>query len=115
MLSSLTEKYQHKIKTVDELIGVIGRRPREKKVIICHGVFDVVHPGHLRHLLYAKSKAPILVVSIIADVHVTKGKHRPHIPQDLRALSLAAFEIVDYVVIDAEPTAAHHLKLIQPD
>ncbi|MGZ5172121.1 MAG: hypothetical protein ACXWCY_32320, partial [Burkholderiales bacterium] len=60
MLSSLTEKYRHKIKTIEELIDVIGRRPRAKKVIMAHGVFDVVHPGHLRHLIYAKSKADIL-------------------------------------------------------
>ena len=40
---------------------------------MCHGVFDVVHPGHVRHLLYAKSKADILVASITADKHITKG------------------------------------------
>ena len=45
---------------------------------MCHGVFDVVHPGHVRHLLYAKSKADILVASITADRHITKGQHRPH-------------------------------------
>src|ERR1043165_2019799 len=104
MLSSLTEKYKHKIKTVEELIDAIGRRPREKKVIMCHGVFDVVHPGHLRHLIYAKSKADILVASLTADVHISKGHFRPHVPQDLRALNLAAFELVDYVVIDPEET-----------
>ena len=53
MLSSLTEKYNHKIKTAEELTRIIGPRPRARKVIMCHGVFDVVHPGHLRHLLYA--------------------------------------------------------------
>jgi len=83
MLASLTEKYRHKIKTVDELIKIIGARPRKKKVIMCHGVFDVVHPGHLRHLIYAKSKADILVTSITADAHISKGQYRPHIPQDL--------------------------------
>ena len=115
MLSSLTEKYKHKIKTVEELIDAIGRRPREKKVIMCHGVFDVVHPGHLRHLIYAKSKADILIASLTADVHISKGHFRPHVPQDLRALNLAAFEIVDYVVIDGEPTPLKNLGRIQPD
>ena len=47
--------------------------PRKQKVIMCHGVFDVVHPGHVRHLLYAKSKADILVASLTADAHITKG------------------------------------------
>ena len=115
MTSSLTEKYRHKIKTVDELIGIIGPRPRAKKVIMCHGVFDVVHPGHLRHLIYAKSKADILVTSITADAHITKGQHRPHVPQDLRALNLAAFEIVDYVIIDPAATPLKNISRIQPD
>jgi len=115
MLDSLTQKYRHKIKSVDELAKLIGPRPRKKKVIMCHGVFDIVHPGHLRHLIYAKSKAEILVASVTADIHISKGQHRPHIPQDLRALNLAAFEIVDYVVIDAEPTPLGNLRRLQPD
>src|SRR5208282_4027148 len=115
MLSSLTEKYKHKIKTVDELISVIGPMPREKKVIMCHGVFDVVHPGHLRHLIYAKSKADILVASLTADKHITKGIFRPHVPQDLRALNLAAFELVDYVIIDANDKPLENLRKLRPD
>ena len=39
---------------------------------MCHGVFDVVHPGHVRHLVYAKTKADILVVSITTDLHIKK-------------------------------------------
>jgi rfaE bifunctional protein kinase chain/domain len=115
VLSSLTEKYSHKIKTAEELKRILGARPRKKKVIMCHGVFDVVHPGHVRHLLYAKSKADILVASITADVHISKGEYRPHVPQDLRALNLAAFEMVDYVVIDKNPTPLTNLALMQPD
>jgi rfaE bifunctional protein kinase chain/domain len=115
VLSSLTEKYQHKIKTAEELMRVIGPRPRARKVIMCHGVFDVVHPGHLRHLLYAKSKADVLVTSITADIHISKGHNRPHVPQELRALNLAAFEIVDYVVIDRNPTPIKNIALLQPD
>jgi len=115
VLSSLSEKYRHKIKTAEELKRIIGARPRAKKVIMCHGVFDVVHPGHLRHLLYAKSKADVLVTSITADVHISKGQYRPHVPQELRALNLAAFEIVDYVVIDTNATPIQNIALLQPD
>ncbi len=108
-------RYRHKVKTVDELCPLIGPRPRRKKVIMCHGTFDVVHPGHVRHLIYAKSKGDILVVSVTADEHITKGNVRPYVPEDLRAINLAAFEMVDYVIIDRDPTPLNNLRRIQPD
>jgi rfaE bifunctional protein kinase chain/domain len=115
MLVDLLHRYRHKIKSAEELRDIIGPRPREKRVIMCHGVFDVVHPGHIRHLLYAKSKADVLVASITADHHITKGTHRPHVPQDLRAVNLAAFEVVDYVVVDKNAKPLENLRLIEPD
>ena len=114
-MESFGKLYGHKIKTADQIARLIGDRPRQKKVIMCHGVFDVVHPGHLRHLIYAKSKADILIASLTADVHISKGQYRPHVPQDLRAINLAAFEVVDYVLIDSEPTPLRNLGLIKPD
>jgi rfaE bifunctional protein kinase chain/domain len=111
----LTDRYKHKIKTPLEIKEIIGEIPRDRKVIMCHGVFDIVHPGHIRHLMYAKGKAPILVASITADHFINKGTYRPHVPQDLRAVNLAAFEIVDYVVIDEFQTPINNLKIIQPD
>jgi rfaE bifunctional protein kinase chain/domain len=111
----LLDRYSHKIKSAEELRRIIGPRPRDKRVIMCHGVFDVVHPGHIRHLLYAKSKADILVASITADHHITKGTHRPHVPQELRAVNLAAFEAVDYVIIDPNAKPLENIQLLQPD
>ena len=52
--------YRAKIKTLEELAAAIGPRPRARTVIMCHGMFDIVHPGHLRHLMYAKEKADLL-------------------------------------------------------
>jgi bifunctional ADP-heptose synthase (sugar kinase/adenylyltransferase) len=115
MSISLTERYAHKIKSPQELRAIVGAPPRERRVIMCHGVFDVVHPGHVRHLLYAKSKADVLVCSITADRHIAKGLHRPHVPQDLRAMNLAAFEMIDYVVIDHNDKPIENLRTIQPD
>ena len=115
MLVDLLERYRHKIKSPEELRDIIGPRPRARRVIMCHGVFDVVHPGHVTHLIYAKSKADVLVASITADHHITKGTHRPHVPQDLRAVNLAAFEVVDYVVIDRNAKPIENIRLIQPD
>ena len=105
----------HKLKTIEELRTIIGSRPRPKKVIMCHGTFDIVHPGHVRHLLYAKTKGDILVASLTADEHIKKANFRPYIPEDLRAINLAAFEMVDYVIIDREPTPLKNLAIIQPE
>lgn len=113
---NLNDKYAHKITNVHIVAGLTRNLFSESpKVVMCHGVFDVVHPGHLRHLLYAKSKGDILIVSITADVHITKGHYRPHIPQDLRALNLAAYEFVDYVIIDENPKPIKNLEIIKPD
>lgn len=114
-MESLGSHYKHKIRTAAEIANLVGEPPRKRKVIMCHGVFDVVHPGHLRHLLYAKSKADILIASLTADRHISKGRYRPHVPQELRAINLAAFEMVDYVLIDPEPTPLKNLALIKPD
>ncbi len=107
--------YRHKIKSATELRDIIGSPPRDQKVIMCHGTFDIVHPGHLRHLIYAKEHADILIASITCDAHITKANLRPYVPEDLRALNLAAFEFVDYVVIDRDPTPLKNLGILKPD
>jgi rfaE bifunctional protein kinase chain/domain len=107
--------YSHKIKSADEIRDAVGPRPRRRRVIMCHGTFDVVHPGHIRHLLYAKTKADLLIASLTADIHIAKGNMRPYVPEELRAINLAALEMVDYVLIDREATPLKNLALIQPD
>jgi len=92
-----------------------GDRPRIKRIVMCHGSFDLVHPGHLRHLAFAKSKGDLLVVSITTDEHVNKANMRPYVPEELRALNLAALELVDYVVIDQDPDPIDLIKTLQPD
>jgi len=115
MAEELHKNYSHKLLTRDELIAKVGTYPRAKKVIMCHGCFDVVHPGHIRHLAYAKSKADILVASVTADRHITKGMYRPHVPERIRALSLAAFDMVDYVIVDENATPLENMEVIKPD
>lgn len=107
--------FRRKIKTPHELAELLGLPPRKKSVVMCHGVFDIVHPGHLRHLMYAKERADILIASITCDDHICKANLRPYVPQDLRAMNLAAIECVDYVVIDPHPSPIEHLKIIKPD
>ena len=113
MSSELIKKYSYKIKSVNQLKKIV-KENNNIKFIMCHGVFDVVHPGHVRHLTYAKSKAEKLIVSITSDKHIKKGTYRPHIPENLRALNLAAFEMVDFVVIDKNPTPLSNIKSIKP-
>jgi rfaE bifunctional protein kinase chain/domain len=107
--------YKEKIKSAAELRQIVGPRPRERKVIMCHGTFDIVHPGHIRHLTYASEEADILVASITCDAHIAKANFRPYIPEDLRAINLAALEMVDYVIVDTNPTPLENLNFIQPD
>ena len=108
-------KFAHKIKTREELAAILGPRPRRRTAIMCHGTFDIVHPGHLRHLMYAKEKADVLIASVTADAHISKGAHRPYVPQELRAAHLAALEFVDYVVIDLNETPVENILILQPD
>jgi rfaE bifunctional protein kinase chain/domain len=115
MTPSEQSLFNRKIKTPVELREILGPPPRENRVIMCHGTFDLVHPGHIRHLIYAKSKATILIASLTSDLHINKGDYRPFVPQELRAMNLAALEVVDYVVIDANATPIENLKIIQPD
>lgn len=107
--------FRRKIKTREQLRETIGPRPRANKVIMCHGTFDLVHPGHIRHLMYAKDHADVLVASLTSDSHINKANFRPFVPQDLRAMNLAALECVDYVIIDDNETPIENLKFIQPD
>ena len=115
MKKKFKNQYSKKIISLDDLKKILGKRPRKKKVILCHGNFDVVHPGHVRHLIYAKSKADLLIVSITADQYIQKGIYRPFVPENLRAQNLAAFEMVDYVIIDQNKTSIKTLKNLKPD
>ncbi len=82
-MTQAQDDYRRKIKTREELREAIGPRPRARKVIMCHGTFDLVHPGHIRHLMYAKSKADVLVASLTGDAFIQKAHYRPFVPQQL--------------------------------
>ncbi len=113
--NNLNQPFTKKIKNSEQIRKLIGPRPRKKKVVMCHGTFDIVHPGHIRQLIYAKSKGDILIVSIVIDEHVAKRPISPYVPQELRAINLAAFEIVDFVLIDKNPKPLENILKLQPD
>ena len=110
-----SNKVTEKIVDAAALKGLIGDFPREQTVVMCHGTFDLVHPGHLRHLAYAKSKGALLAVSITSDEFVVKADMRPYVPEELRSLNLAALELVDFVVIDNNSDPISLINRLQPD
>ena len=86
-----------------------------ERVVLCHGCFDLVHPGHVRHLKHAAQLGDRLLVTITGDSMVEKGAGRPLIPQELRAESLAALGCVDWVAVNPDPTAEALLRRLRPD
>jgi rfaE bifunctional protein nucleotidyltransferase chain/domain len=85
-----------------------------KTVVQCHGVFDLLHVGHIRHLAAAKRLGDVLVVTITPDRFVNKGPDRPAFGEDLRAEALAALDCVDVVAINEWPTAVETMALLRP-
>ena len=85
-----------------------------KKVVHCHGCFDLMHPGHIKYFQAAKKMGDILIVTLSPDHYVDKGPDRPVFSQNLRAESIAALECVDYVAVNKWPTAEETLKLLRP-
>lgn len=86
-----------------------------KKIVLCHGCFDLMHPGHIKHFQAAKKMGDILVVTVTPDICVDKGPGRPVFNQNLRADSIAALECVDYAAINKWATAEELLRLLEPD
>lgn len=84
-------------------------------VAYCHGVFDLLHPGHLDHLAEAKAMADVLVVAVTSDEFVNKGPGRPVFKAETRARMLSALEIVDFVIVSHYATAVALLDLVKPD
>ncbi len=84
-------------------------------VVMCHGCFDIVHPGHVRHLQHAARLGDRLIVTVTGDGLMDKGSNRPLIPQELRAENLAALDCVDWVAVNQHPTAAAILESLRPD
>lgn len=86
-----------------------------KKIVHCHGVFDLLHIGHIKHFEEAKPFGDLLVVTVTADEHVNKGPNRPAFKSELRLQALAALEAVDYVAENNWPTAVETIKALEPD
>lgn len=98
---------------VSKLLALLNLE--DKSVALCHGVFDLLHPGHIQHFNAAKELAEVLIVSITADQYVNKGPGRPLFNQDIRAHTLAAIENIDHIIICENPTAIEVIEKIKPN
>ena len=92
-----------------------GLKQQNKKIVLCHGVFDLVHPGHIIHLEQAKSMGDILVVSITSAKYVRKGPGRPYFDDEMRMKFLAALECIDYVMLSEGYTVDDIIESVEPD
>lgn len=104
-----------KVRSVEALAGVIAAAKAEGRVVVhAHGVFDLLHLGHVRHLEEARSHGDMLVVTVTADRFVNKGPGRPVFSGQLRVQMLAALEHVDFVAINEAATAVAALEVLRP-
>jgi len=96
---------------------VAEARSKGRRVVFTSGIFDLLHPGHVRYLEEARALGDLLIVGLSADESVrrNKGPGRPVTPQDERGEVLAALASVDAVVVFSEDTAADIIRRIQPD
>lgn len=92
-------------------------RRQGRRVVFTNGVFDLLHPGHVRYLQAARAEGDALIVAINSDrsVRGNKGPDRPVTPERERAELLAALSCVDAVTIFDEPTPAAIIEAVQPD
>lgn len=93
---------------------IAALRAEGKVVVHCHGCFDLMHPGHVKHLQAARGMGDALVVTVTPDRFLDKGEGRPVFPEGLRAETLAALECVDFVAVNEWPTAEETLRRLRP-
>lgn len=104
-----------KIIDLYKLADILKKTKNSKKVVLCHGVFDLMHLGHIRHFQDAKKNCDILVVSVTPDRFVNKGLNRPVFGEKIRAEVLSSISIIDYVVINKWNDAIKIIQTLKPD
>ncbi|UCD14956.1 MAG: adenylyltransferase/cytidyltransferase family protein [Candidatus Omnitrophota bacterium] len=112
----MDQKISKKIKTLSALVQIISNlKEKGKKVVQCHGIFDLIHLGHIRHFNLAKKEGDVLLVTITKDKYVKRGPGRPVFNEHLRVETLASLAVTDYVCIIDSPAATECIKKLKPD
>ncbi len=107
---------KNKIYSLKDLSKIISKKKNNgKKITHCHGVFDLLHIGHINHFKTSKNNGNILVVTITADNYVKKGPNRPYFNENIRAEALASLEIIDYVCINNSSTSINAINELKPN
>jgi rfaE bifunctional protein nucleotidyltransferase chain/domain len=115
-MTSAPAKKHVKIVPLDELAQItVSLRAQGKTVVHCHGVFDLMHVGHIRHFEEARQLGDALVVTVTPDKYVNKGPNRPVFTEVHRAWAIAALASVDYVAVNRWPRATDTIRLLQPN
>lgn len=104
-----------KIYKIEELATFIAKLKKTGQVVgLCHGCFDILHTGHIRHFEYAASKCDRLFVSVTADRFINKGPNRPVFTAEERANMISALRFVSGTVINDNETSLEILNAVRP-
>ncbi len=95
-------------------VALDAGRAYGQRVVLCPGVYDLLHLGHVSHLRAARGHGDVLVVTVTPDEHVGKGPGRPAFNQSQRAEMVASLSCVDYVCINEFPDHAGTIRLLKP-
>ena len=107
---------KNKFFLIDKLVEKLNLQRRDKvKIGLSHGVFDLLHLGHIKHFKEAKKNCDLLIVSVTADQYVNKGPNRPAFNQYQRIEALEALEVIDYIILSSNPSSTSIIKKIKPD
>jgi len=115
-MTAATETKGSKILSVHALAEAVAGLKAEGKVVVqCHGVFDLMHIGHIKHFESAKKLGDVLIVTVTPDRYVNKGPNRPVFTESHRAQAIGALACVDFVAVNEWPMATDTIRLIKPN
>ncbi|MDC3119483.1 PfkB family carbohydrate kinase [Candidatus Pelagibacter sp.] len=103
-----------KVLTTEKLRNFYSQK-KNKTISLCHGVFDLIHQGHLKHFKEIKKFSDILIVSVTSDKFAKKGDGRPYFNLADRMYVLSCLEYVDFVVESNSYSAEGIIKKIKPN
>ena len=105
-----------KIVSIETLTKIILKlKKKGKKIVLCHGVFDLLHIGHIKHFQKAKNLGDVLIVTLTPDKFVNKGPTKPAFKEELRLEAVAALDVVDFVSLNNTPTAISPIRKLKPN